>query len=151
MGQNTILAIDYGTKFIGLAYGNRDKGQVFTIPILKIPHKDIQAPYQSKSIFKEIKKIVKIHTIQKILIGIPLTPELEDSEFCLEVKSFKKNLEKYLKFANIPHRPTFEYYEESMTSYLAEKHPELKDLTRQKRKKYIDTYSAKLMLEEYFA
>lgn len=53
-----ILAIDYGTKVIGLAY--TINGIIFTLPSIN----------NNKDTFKEIISIVKLYSIKKIYVGI---------------------------------------------------------------------------------
>lgn len=116
-----LLAIDYGSKRIGLAYsiGNI----IFTLPMIK----------NDTNLFTNIEKISTTHSINKIYIG------LSEGAFALETKAFVDKLKAMLKLS-------IETVEESVSTIEAEAIFK-KDKKRFKNyKKQIDSIAAAVIL-----
>jgi putative Holliday junction resolvase len=86
-----VLAIDYGEKFIGVAIGDT---QIAICKPLKVITNKGRRHY-----IEEIKKILKDTGAEKIVVGIPLSFKMKDTQFTKKVRSFGKILSKEL---NIP-------------------------------------------------
>ncbi len=80
-----ILGIDYGEKRIGLAVS--DESQTLAREL------DILTP---KDFFKQLPSIIGNHQISKIVLGWPLNMSGQETKKTLEVKDFKKKLEKLI-------------------------------------------------------
>jgi len=127
-----VLAIDYGSKRIGLALGDTN---------LKIasPFKVIE---NRGDIWKKIRSIVEEYQISVILVGLPLTPRGNLGQRAKEVEEFVKNLRE-----NIPEDIDVITWDERYTT--REAYWLLENLPTSKRKKLKDSVSAYVILKEY--
>lgn len=129
-----ILAIDYGTKRIGLAV--TDPACIIATGLDTVYVQDI---------FKYLKDYTDKEEVILFVVGHPKTMKNEDSESYKYIKVFVKTLKK--KFPNVP----IEMYDERFTSVLAHKallEGGAKKKTRQ-NKALIDTMSATIILTSY--
>jgi putative Holliday junction resolvase len=129
-----ILAIDFGTKFLGFAVG--DSTIKTAAPIDPITRKN-----QEKD-FQYIKQLIDEYDISRIIIGYPLNMDGTKSETTLQVEQFAGQLK-----ANIDIET--EFADERLTSFeahelLKSRHPGYK-----KRKKILDSVSALIILRSY--
>lgn len=121
-----LLAIDYGSKRIGLAVGDTENKIAFPRGILE----------NSPRILDAIKDFCKKESIGKIIVGLPLSLSGQDSVQTKEIRMFVERLQKQI---TVP----IELIDERLTSTQAHKlHPE---------KKKIDDIAASLLLEQYLA
>lgn len=86
-----ILAIDYGTKKIGLAICLLD----IVMPYGKIINTN------NSNVFDEIFKIVNEEKISKIIIGVPLNNFDKDTETSLMIRKFSDELKNNIKNVEI--------------------------------------------------
>jgi len=129
-----ILAIDYGTKRIGLAV--TDPACIIATGLDTVYVQDI---------FKYLKDYTDKEEVILFVVGHPKTMKNEDSESYKYIKVFVKTLKK--KFPEVP----IEMYDERFTSVLAHKallEGGAKKKTRQ-NKALIDTMSATIILTSY--
>jgi Predicted endonuclease involved in recombination (possible Holliday junction resolvase in Mycoplasmas and B. subtilis) len=85
-----ILGIDYGTKRIGLALGDKH---------LKI-YKPFKIIKNDKNLIQTLKHIVKAYKIELIVLGYPLTPSGKEGQRAKKVKKFYELLKKRVKYRN---------------------------------------------------
>ncbi|MCL2064570.1 MAG: Holliday junction resolvase RuvX [Candidatus Cloacimonetes bacterium] len=78
------LAIDHGEKRIGIAI--TDPLKMFVTPYQTIENKS------DDSVFEELKRIFASQNVEKIIIGLPLNIEGEDTPKTIEVREFYKKL-----------------------------------------------------------
>jgi putative holliday junction resolvase len=118
------LAIDFGTKRIGLA---------ISIATLADPLKIIA---NNENTLKEIKKVIKEESIKQILVG------LSEKEMAEKTKVFAKNLEKEVNL------PIF-FYDETLSS--KETHFKINNshMKKSKKRQPIDHYAASQFLQEW--
>lgn len=117
------LAIDFGSKRVGLALS--DEGGILGFPYKTIENKDI---------IKILKEIIKKEEVGKIILGLPLNFQMEETEQTQKVRRFKDLLERNI---NTP----IEYENELLTTAQAKKSG-IAD-------KHIDASSAALILQSY--
>jgi putative Holliday junction resolvase len=83
-----ILALDFGTKNIGLAWA--DTGIGTALPFGVINNTD------SEKRNRELDKLVEREKIDKIVIGLPLGMDGKENENTERVRKFAKDLESFL-------------------------------------------------------
>jgi len=79
-----VLAIDYGTKRIGLAIA--DEKLKIPLPLKPIIEKNQQ------QVLEKIANLCKEKNVDQIVIGLPLSFEFEETSMCQEIKAFGENL-----------------------------------------------------------
>ncbi len=134
MTSGRILAIDFGTKRIGIAIS--DELQWTAQPFQVIERKS------DDFVVETIKKIVEEQGVIKIVVGIPITLKGEIGQAADRVLNFVQKIQNKL---NIP----IVTWDESLTTVEAEDVLIKADLSRRKRKKIIDKLAAALILDSY--
>jgi putative Holliday junction resolvase len=128
-----ILGFDYGSKRLGVAVSDlmRNIASSYKIIYRNSWEQDI----------KEIKKIIEEKEICAIIYGLPLQMNGEEGEIAKEVRSFAEKI-----YNEIPLPYTF--WDERLSSSAVEKFliKEV-DLSRQKRKKVLDSSAASYILQ----
>ncbi len=128
-----ILALDIGTKRIGVARS----GFIKIATPVKIIHRT-----NLEDDLEEISKLVKTYSIDKILLGLPLTLEGKEEHSANYVKKMGKKIEEYTKIEVI-------YFDERFSSVSAEQVLIKANVSRQKRKKNVDKLAATIILQNY--
>lgn len=129
-----ILAIDYGTKRVGLA---------LTDPLLTFAY-PFKTLINDKNLWKQLKLIMYEKGISKIILGYPIREDGKESILIPKINKFKEKLQKLFKVDII-------LWDEVYTSRIAEKRI-LETQTKKKNrrnKKLIDSNAAAIMLQEY--
>jgi putative holliday junction resolvase len=129
-----ILAIDYGSKRVGLAV--TDPLQMIASGLTTIHSKDLIA---------FLEKYVKEQNVECIVVGEPKTLMNEASDSARFIEPFVKHLKK--KFENIK----IERYDERFTSALAKQAMLMGGLGKKDRqnKETVDMVSATILLQNY--
>ena len=120
-----ILAIDYGTKNIGLALSD-DRGK------LAFAYRTL---INNKIIFSNLKKICEIENIKKIIIGLPIGLSGKNTQTTELALDFIKKLKQEL---NISVQTVDERLSTVQAGYL-----------ESKNKKNINELSAQILLQDY--
>ena len=126
-----VLAIDYGTKRIGLAIGDENLKIVSPKGVIK-----------SEKAVEKIKEIVKESNVGKIILGFPLTPSGKEGQRAKLVKKFYEELKRELPETEII------LWDERWTTQEALRR--LEGLSPKKKKELKDVIAAMIILEEYF-
>lgn len=126
-----VLAIDWGTKRLGLALGD-------TSLKLAIPLKPL---YNGERVYSSILSIIQEYGVNLVLLGLPLTPSGKEGQRALEVRKFAKELESML-----PEGVSLDFWDER---YTTEEALRLAEGFRKKRE-LKDSLSAYVMLIEFF-
>lgn len=129
-----ILAIDYGLKRTGLAV--TDPLKIIATPLTTV---------DTSALLDYLKAYFAKETVERIIIGLPLKDDGNDTHITQNVKSFSQVLRKH--FPNIP----LDFVDESRTSIYAAKSLYESGIKKSKRrdKKLLDTVSATLILQEF--
>ncbi len=129
-----IMAIDYGTKRIGLAL--TDPLLTFAYPFKTLPN--------DSSFFNELRKIINEQNILKIILGYPLKESGESSSITEEVLKFKKKLENAFKLEVV-------LKDERYTSSIAKEiiNKTVTKKSKRRDKGLIDKSSAAIILQDY--
>lgn len=100
-----ILAIDYGSKRIGLAWTDTSLGVI-------LPFGFIEKPSLKEKI-KELEQVISKENIHQIVVGFPIGLNGKENFNTERVKKFVFELQ---KFTAVP----IEYYDERFSSYAAD-------------------------------
>ena len=134
--KTKILAIDYGTKRIGLAVSDPMGITAQPVGVLNRKGKKTDIPL--------IGKVIKEKEVERIVIGLPLNMNGSEGKLCGEVKKFGERLEREFGLPVV-------YQDERLTTAQAEKVLLMGDASRQKRRGVIDQMAAQLILQKYLA
>jgi len=128
------MAIDYGTKRIGLAL--TDPLMTFAYPFKTI--------FNDSNLWTELTKIVQDQNISKIILGYPLKENGKPATITEEVLKFKKKLEKLFKLEVI-------LIDERYTSSIAQEiiNKTVTKKSKRKDKGLLDKGSAAIILQDY--
>lgn len=134
MEEKRILAIDYGSKRIGIAI--TDPLNIFAYPLITLTN--------DNKFFDNLKKILLQYKVVKILIGSPLKENGEESVTSQSVNKFIEELKKNLQIE-------IELVDERYSSEIARQRVIESVVSKKKRrdKSLIDKNAAAVILEDY--
>jgi len=118
------LAIDYGTKRVGLAVS---RGSL-AVPLMVLPNQD--------NLFDELARIITEEKAQKVIVG------LSESEMAIKTKNFVLDLEKRLEIPVI-------FVDETLSSQEVEQRIRQDGIKQKVRNGPIDHFAAALILEDW--
>ncbi len=132
-----VLGVDYGERRVGLAVS--DPTGTIAQPLETLTRRRGKRPPVAP-----IARIAADHEVAAIVLGLPLTPEGDDSDWTREVRAFGDALAERTGL-------TVHFLDERMTSVRAERAIRSLGLPRQKReeKERIDAAAAMLILQAY--
>ena len=128
------LAIDFGTKRIGLALS--DPLKTFAYPFSTISN--------NTRTFQVLKKVIHDKNIEKIILGFPLKEDGSETSLAKEIKEFKKNLQKIFPFEILmrDERYSSSIAEEQIRQSVTKK-------SKRRQKSLIDSGAAAVILQDY--
>jgi len=134
LNEERILAIDYGTKRMGLAV--TDPLKIFAYPLITLPN--------DSKFFERLKKIINEYNIVKIIIGNPIKESGDESTSSQSVLKFKSELENNISFP-------IELIDERYSSSIARERIIQSVASKKKRrdKSLLDKNAAAVILEDY--
>jgi len=135
-----ILAVDYGTKNIGLAISD-------TLGIAAHPLPS-RAKKGDRSDIEHIINLVREYSVSVVVIGLPLLMDGTEGDLARQARNFGAEI----KSAISPGEDVVqvEFYDERLTTSLVEKMLiEEADISRSRRKKIKDKLSAVVILQNY--
>lgn len=80
-----LLCFDFGTRQIGVAYGQTQTGTAAPVAVLKA--RDGQPRWE------EIARLIDDWRPARLLVGLPLNMDGSESEFCLRARRFARRLQ----------------------------------------------------------
>jgi putative Holliday junction resolvase len=128
-----VLAIDFGLRRVGVAVGDTELG--IAVPAGVLPN--------NGKLIEKIAEIVREKGVEKVVVGLPLTPSGREGERAKAVREFISKLR-----ATLPNLPV-ETWDERYTTQEAERR--LSHLRPSRRKNLLDAVSAQVILEEYLS
>lgn len=137
MIQYPILAIDYGTKNIGLAISDFKGLVAKPLEILKVTPKN-----SYDKIIEKIAEIAEQNKVQTILLGKPQIFEVNHQKTLKKINSFEKKLQKGVKLPIIN-------YDESYSTVTAQDMLLYTSQSSRKSRKKIDSVAAAVFLQEF--
>ena len=131
------LGIDYGTRRIGLSIGDDELSFAVSLPCLHV--------HIIGDIFEEIKKIVELRKIDKIIVGYPFNMDGSVGYKAKEVDEFIEKLNQYVAIS-------IERVDERLTSESVGdlRHRSGKNRRRLRRSGTVDSAAAVIILQDYF-
>lgn len=126
-----ILGVDYGEKTIGLALS--DELEVIAAPIQAIKVKSIA------DAISKVQQIVRSHGIKTVVVGLPLSSKGQETQQSIQTRYFANALES-------TNGATVVFWNEAYSTQQAQKSGAKKGT---KRKKSLDSESARIILQEY--
>jgi len=134
LNEERILAIDFGTKRIGLAV--TDPLNIFAYPLVTLQN--------DSKFFDRLIKITDEYNVVKIILGYPVKESGEESSGTQLVLKFKEEIEKKI---NLP----VELIDERYSSSIAKERILQSVASKKKRrdKSLLDKNSAAVILEDY--
>ena len=131
-----ILALDLGTKTLGLAITDRSN-------TIAVPLKTINFKFEDyESLLPIIKEVIDENEVDKVVLGLPKNMDNSLGFAANRSIEFKKILDEYLNIDTI-------LIDERLTSVYANNILIDQDMRREKRKEVIDSMAAVLILESY--
>jgi putative Holliday junction resolvase len=132
-----VLAIDYGTKRIGIALSD-------PLRILATPRGIIE---NGPRTMDDLNGLIKSENVRTVVVGIPRTLRNTESEMTAEVLRFRDKLIQLLT----PLGVWVESRDERLTSIMAETNIRSRELPKRKREKKSlrDEEAARILLQEY--
>ncbi len=134
MNEERILAIDHGSKRIGLAV--TDPLNIFAYPLITLPN--------DSKFLEKLKKVIEEYHIIKIILGYPLKENGDESASSLSVLKFKTELENKIGLQ-------IELIDERYSSSIARERIIQTVSSKKKRrdKSLLDKNAAAVILEDY--
>ena len=126
------LAIDYGTKRIGLAIC--DAAETIASPLKTI--------HGQKELLKKIAEVIEAENVEAVVLGLPLNMTGSESAQTLLVRKFAKQLKDFLNV------PVF-LQDERLSSFGAEAKLAPANLTKGKLRQRLDAVAAAEILEAF--
>lgn len=135
--KSRVLAIDYGTKRIGVAIS--DELRMLAHPRGTIPN--------GPRMIEEIAALARRENVGMVILGMPRTLSNTESTMTAEVIRFSERLKLALDIAGI----SLETRDERLTSLIAETNIRARELPKMKReqKDLRDEEAARILLQEY--
>lgn len=132
-----VLAIDYGTKRIGLAISDE----------LRMLARPIGFLENTNRLQKEILALIEKEKVGCVILGLPRTLAGTDSEFTTQVRAFAEKFFATLDAKNIEHH----FHDERLTSVMAQANIAELGWSKSKREeKYRhDEEAARIILQEW--
>ena len=127
-----LMGVDFGEVRIGIALS--DPLQIISQPFLVIPNND--------DTISEIQKIIESEEVGKIIVGLPLNLDGEDTKKTMEVREFAELLTNNV---NIP----VTFWDERYTSVEANEHLKQMGYSISESRKVIDKVAASIILKSY--
>jgi len=134
-----ILAIDPGTKRIGLAASDELHLTIRLLPVLKI-----EGLQESIS---PIVKLVQSESFAKVLVGLPLNMDGTEGPAASQARKLQEGLKQELGRQKIDCEVLL--WDERLTSYEAEQRLKQQGVAKAKAKAFLDSIAAEVLLEDY--
>jgi putative Holliday junction resolvase len=134
MRRTRILALDHGTKRIGVALS--DELGWTAQPLETFVRKGLQADVA------HIRALVEAHEVEQVVVGLPLRLSGEEGPAAQAVREFAGCLERALSVPVIT-------WDERLTTKAAEELLIAADVSRRKRRDVVDRVAAAILLQSY--
>ncbi len=134
------LGLDVGDKTIGVAVS--DEMGIIADGVTTIERVGI------KKDTGKVLDYIKEYNCDTVVIGLPLKLDGTDSPQTEKVREFRQKLENKLKGSGMNH-VNIEFYDERLTTVMAERVLIEADMRRNKRKEIIDRQAAIIILQSY--
>ena len=133
MSIHRLMCIDYGEVRIGIAVS--DPLQIISRPFSVIFN-------NAETVFIELNGIIKTENVSKIILGLPLNREGEDTEKTRQVRKFAELLKAEI---SIP----LEFWDESYSTVEANNALKQMGYDSKKSRTVVDKVAASIILQDY--
>jgi len=127
-----VLCLDVGERWVGVAVSDETKSLARGLGRIDRGDREVE----------KIKKLIAEYEVESIIYGLPLRMDGSISSQTEKTMAFISKLQKEISIPFIP-------FDERLSSQQAETIMLQADLSRRKRKKYIDKLSAQIILQNY--
>jgi len=127
-----VLCLDVGERWVGVAVSDETKSLARGLGRIDRGDREVE----------KIKKLIAEYEVESIIYGLPLRMDGSISSQTEKTMAFISKLQKEISIPFIP-------FDERLSSQQAEAIMLQADLSRRKRKKYIDKLSAQIILQNY--
>lgn len=134
-----ILAIDPGSKRIGLAASDELHLTTRLLPVLQVASLESSTP--------ALLELIDREGFQKILVGLPLNMDGTEGEAARRARQLAVRLEKEIQGRGLTCQ--VELWDERLTSFEAEQRVRQKGISKAKAKAFLDSLAAEILLEDY--
>jgi putative Holliday junction resolvase len=132
--EGAILAIDHGSKKIGLAIS--DSSRLLSVPLANIKEEKTEKQIAA------IKKFTNDYSFAAIIIGLPMNIMGDETDQSLIIRKFAKRLDLQFKVPIM-------LYDERFTSRIANNLLKMQGFNRKERNESDDKIAASLLLESF--
>lgn len=132
-----LLALDLGTKTLGVALTDREQKFIFGRPTICFP------AGEEKKALKELLSLIELEKPEVVIFGLPLHIDGHEGDRVKSVYQFSEELKKACPNLEIA------YIDERLTTLEAKARMEEEMIPKSKHKALIDQYAAKIILENY--
>lgn len=136
--QGKILGIDYGLSSIGLAISDDSQQFVFGRDTLKVDKNKGQ-----QEIFQKIADLCNTEPVQKIIIGLPLNGEGNETPQTIRIRKFAEKLQGFV--GEIP----IAFEDESFSSFEADQILKEHKLKPAQKKELQHQFAAAIILKKF--
>jgi RNAse H-fold protein YqgF len=133
-----ILAIDPGSKRIGLAASDELQLTTRLLPVLTV---------SGKQVLPALIELIAREGFQKILVGLPLNMDGSEGPAAKQAKRLASDLEAQLRARELPAQ--IELWDERLTSFAADERIRERGIPKAKAKGFLDSLAAEVLLEDY--
>jgi putative holliday junction resolvase len=130
--MSRVLGVDWGTVRVGVAMS--DEEQKLSFPL--------QHPLESRTAIEEIQKMVEEYDVGKIVIGLPLSLQGQETESTQRTRKFAENVRK--KTGLDP-----EFVDERFSSVASTQALRQQEVKEKDQRQIKDNIAAALMLQKY--
>ena len=136
MSNSRIIALDLGTKTLGIAMSDITKTIANAFDTIRFENEDYE------SLVEPLKKIIDEYNVEEIVLGYPINMNNTIGERAEITLEFKKILEDKLDL-------DIKLQDERLSSKSADAYMLQGDLSRKKRKQKKDSLAANIILQTY--
>ena len=133
MSLYRLMCIDYGEVRVGIALS--DPLQIISNPFTVIPN-------NKDTLFQELKSIINAEKVGKIILGLPLNLDGEDTDKTRQVRKFAEELQKAI---TLP----FEFWDERYSTVEANQALKKMGYDSKKSRTVVDKVAAAIILKDY--
>lgn len=129
-----ILALDPGTKRLGLALSDDMHWMARPLEVRKVSSKEEDLAY--------LRRTIEVHTVKEIVVGVPYRSDGTESRSTVMAKGWVASIRSAFPDMVVTER------DETLTTWEAEDILKSRGLLPQDRRKMIDAFAAAVMLQE---
>jgi putative Holliday junction resolvase len=131
-----VLAVDYGSRRIGLAVGDTLTRVATPLPLV--------AAANLRAALDEIVRRAGEFEVERIVVGYPLNMDGSQGPACAAVERFAASLRRRARLPVI-------LVDEKLSSFAAEEMGKEIEADFRRRRKFLDSVAAQVILQNYFA